>query len=74
DPHMEVYKSDNGRSGFIYELENKEELIQSFDKYYNTPNRAMLSQNAKQCFDLYYDMRIMSEHYSKLYLEMGNKV
>ncbi|MES4425709.1 hypothetical protein AADO25_23795, partial [Escherichia coli] len=22
----------------------------------------------------YYDMRIMSEHYSKLYLEMGNKV
>lgn len=74
DPHMEVYKSDNGRSGFIYELGNKEELIQSFDKYYNTPNRAMLSQNAKQCFDLYYDMSIMSEHYSKLYLEMGNKV
>ncbi|HCI6538780.1 glycosyltransferase family 4 protein [Klebsiella variicola] len=74
EPHVEVYKSDNGRSGFIYELGNKEQLIQSFDKYYNTPNRAMLSQNAKQCFDLYYDMRIMSEHYSKLYFEMSNKV
>ena len=43
DPHMEVYKSDNGRSGFIYELENKEELINPLINIIILQTCAMLS-------------------------------
>lgn len=73
DPHLEVYKNDGGNAGFIYELGNKDSLIKSFEDYFSNQQKNILSQNAKKCFDLHYNMGIMSDRYDVLYSEENKK-
>lgn len=66
-PHREVFNNDNGHGGYVYKLGNIHELIKAFDDYYNNSHKELMSFNAKRCFENYYDARLMSADYDRLY-------
>ncbi|EOF9277559.1 glycosyltransferase family 4 protein [Klebsiella pneumoniae] len=66
-PHKEVFNNDRGLSGQVYELGNDKLLIKALDDYYNSGDKKLLSYNARKCFEKYYDVKLMSSEYDKLY-------